>query len=58
VTRNRIRRRLRAAVTGVGGELVPGGCYLFGADQGADAEAFATIEASVADLLRQVGDCS
>ena len=55
MTRNRIRRRLRAAVAGAADALVPGGCYLFGADQGADSAAFTTIEESVAALVHQVG---
>jgi len=51
VTRNRTRRRLRAAVAGAGSELVPGGLYLFGADREASTAPFTVLESSVATLV-------
>ena len=56
MTRNRIRRRLRAVVAGVGDELVPGGLYLFSTDQGVESAPFTVLESSVATLVRQVGE--
>ncbi len=56
MTRNRIRRRLRAAVAGAADELQPGGLYLFSTDPGVESAEFAVLESSVATLVRQVGE--
>jgi ribonuclease P protein component len=52
VVRNRIRRRLRAAVAGSQGELMVGGIYLFGADRTAASEPFDALSRSVGRLAR------
>jgi RNase P protein component len=56
VTRNRTRRRLRAAVAEAGSELVPGGLYLFGVDRSAGTAPFTVLESSVAALVGEVRD--
>jgi len=50
VTRNRARRRLRAAVERAAGGLVPG-AYLFGAGPDVVTMPFDTLERSVAELV-------
>jgi ribonuclease P protein component len=52
VTRNRIRRRLRAAVAEHGDELLPGGAYLLGADRAAMTVDFSTLATHVGALVR------
>jgi ribonuclease P protein component len=54
VVRNRIRRRLRAAVVQQERELLPGGAYMLGADRAAMTTDFATLTAAVGTLLRGV----
>jgi ribonuclease P protein component len=55
VERNRVRRRLRAAVAGHVAELCPGGAYLLGADRRVLHAPFATIDRAVCELLRAAG---
>ncbi len=55
VTRNRIRRRLRAALVELGPE-VPSGSYLIGADRGAADMSFPALCATMRDLLITQGD--
>jgi len=50
VRRNRIRRRLRAAVHVVSGQLAPGS-YLVGADPGVQALAFPELVAAVGEAM-------
>jgi ribonuclease P protein component len=52
VERNRVRRRLRAAVAGCADELRPGAAYLFGADRRVLHTPFADIDRAVRELLR------
>ena len=52
VTRNRIRRRLRAAVDQHASELLPGGAYLISADQASMNVTFPTLSDHVVTLLR------
>ncbi len=52
VERNRVRRRLRAAVAGNASELRAGGAYLFGADRRLLHAPFTTLESAVRDILR------
>jgi len=54
VARNRVRRRLRAAVAGLGDELEPG-AYLFGADARAVRANFSELRDAVAALVRETG---
>jgi len=56
VERNRIRRRLRAAVAGHEGELVPGVAYCFGADRRVLHTPFATLERAVGDVVRAASE--
>lgn len=51
VARNRVRRRLRAAVREVGAEL-GSGTYLFGADKAAMTMPFSALGAAVAEAVR------
>ncbi len=51
VVRNRVRRRLRAAVRELGGELGPG-TYLFGAEPAALSMPFPALAAAVAEAVR------
>lgn len=51
VTRNRVRRRLRASVAEHRAELRPGAAYLFGAGREAATVPFAELEAAVGELL-------
>ena len=53
VVRNRIRRRLRAAVALHQAELAPGGAYLVAADRRAMSTPFAELSDQVARSLRQ-----
>jgi len=53
VTRNRIRRRLRAAIDGHASELVPGGAYLFSADRPSMNVPFPTLSDHVVTLLQR-----
>jgi len=50
VRRNRVRRRLRAAVAGAHGEM-PAGAYLFGAGPEAVTMPFSAIDADVRELV-------
>ena len=52
VVRNRIRRRLRAAVALQADDLVPGGAYLLSADPGAMTQPFSELSARVRTLLQ------
>jgi ribonuclease P protein component len=54
VARNRVRRRLRAAVATHEPELNPGGAYLFGAGREAIEIPFDTLTATVGALVRSV----
>jgi ribonuclease P protein component len=51
VTRNRVRRRLKASVAHHRPHLQPGAVYLFGAGRDAATVSFAELEAAVGDLL-------
>jgi ribonuclease P protein component len=51
VDRNRIRRRLRAAVSQCAGELAPGGAYLLEADRAVLTTAFAELRGAVATAV-------
>jgi ribonuclease P protein component len=51
VTRNRVRRRLRASVARHRSQLRPGAVYLVGAGREAATMPFADLEAAVAELL-------
>lgn len=51
VTRNRVRRRLRASVAGSRSQLRPGAAYLFGVGREAATMSFADLDAAVAELL-------
>jgi ribonuclease P protein component len=53
VSRNRLRRRLRAAVRAHEAELVDGGAYLFAGGREAITAPFATLTAAVGELLRE-----
>jgi len=52
VERNRIRRRLRAAVARHERDLVSGCAYLFGADRRLLHAPFSSIDRAVGELLR------
>jgi ribonuclease P protein component len=56
VTRNRVRRRLRAAVTSHRSRLEPGRAYLLGAAPAAAGASFAELEAAVGQLLATAAD--
>jgi ribonuclease P protein component len=58
VARNRVRRRLRAAIDGCPLHLAPGGAYLFEADQSVLTMPFAELSTAVATLLRRAGTTS
>lgn len=51
VARNRLRRRLRAAVTLHRGRMRPGTAYLFGAGSEAAAADWTDVEAAVGELI-------
>ncbi len=51
MTRNRVRRRLRAAVASYRGRLEPGYAYLLGASPAAAAASYAELHAAVGELL-------
>ena len=53
VARNRLRRRLRAAVAHQRPAMRPGTAYLFGAGAEAAAAGWAELEAAVADLVER-----
>jgi ribonuclease P protein component len=53
VTRNRVRRRLRAAVASHASLLTPGAAYLVGAGQQAASWDYATLESALGDLLAE-----
>jgi ribonuclease P protein component len=55
VTRNRVRRRLRAAVERHRAGLQPGCAYLLGAAPAAAGASFDELEAAVAELLTAAG---
>jgi ribonuclease P protein component len=52
VERNRVRRRLRAAVAGCEPDLRAGGAYLFGADRRVLHAPFSSVETAVRELVR------
>jgi ribonuclease P protein component len=56
VVRNRIRRRLRAAVTRQEAGLLPDGAYLFGAGAVAATAPFPTLVEAVGELARDVAE--
>lgn len=56
VERNRVRRRVRAAVAGNADGLRAGDAYLFGADRRALYAPFAAIESAVRELVRASGE--
>jgi len=51
VSRNRVRRRLRAAVAGHAADLSPRGAYLFGAGPGARDVAYPRLVQAVGELV-------
>jgi ribonuclease P protein component len=51
VTRNRVRRRLRAAVTRHRAQLEPGRAYLLGASPAAAAASYSQLETAVGESL-------
>lgn len=51
VTRNRVRRRLRASVVRHRAALQPGAVYLIGAGPAAAAASFEELDATLAELL-------
>jgi len=53
VTRNRVRRRLRAALASHASLLTPGAAYLVGAGQQAASWDYATLESALGDLLAE-----
>jgi len=55
VVRNRVRRRLRAAMWAHRAQLRPGGAYLFGAAPAAASAPFAEIDAAMGELLAGAG---
>ena len=55
VARNRLRRRLRAAVHEERGALVPGTAYLVGASPGASELSFAQLRAELREALVRAG---
>jgi ribonuclease P protein component len=52
VTRNRVRRRLRAAIGEHAAGLVPGGAYLFSADATSMNTPFPSLSEHVVTLIR------
>jgi ribonuclease P protein component len=54
VTRNRVRRRLRAALAAQARVGLPAGWYLVGATPGSARASFAELETAVASLARRV----
>jgi ribonuclease P protein component len=58
VDRNRLRRRLRAAVAECAAELVPGGAYLFQAEASVLSQPFPELREAVAGLIRDTRDRS
>jgi ribonuclease P protein component len=56
VARNRIRRRLRAAVQHHASLLAPGGVYLFGGNAAAMSESFPALVEAVGTLMRTVSE--
>jgi ribonuclease P protein component len=52
VERNRVRRRLRAAVAGHAAELGTGAAYLLGADRRVLHAPFTSLDRAVCELLR------
>jgi ribonuclease P protein component len=56
VDRNRVKRRLRAAVARHHGQLTAGTAYLFGGDHRVLHAPFATIDRAVGELVRAVGE--
>ncbi len=55
VTRNRVRRRLRAAVERHRSQLKPGCAYLLGASPAAAAATFDELDTAVSELLSAAG---
>jgi ribonuclease P protein component len=53
VDRNRIRRRLRAAVAACASDLAAGGAYLFGAERSVLTLGFNDLCVAVASLVRR-----
>ena len=58
VARNRVRRRLRAAVAAHETELQRGGAYLFGAGREATSTPFDTLTTAVGTLVQSVKDAA
>ena len=58
VVRNRVRRRLRAAVAAHEPELGAGGAYLFAAGREAIEAPFDTLATAVGELVRSVKDAA
>jgi len=54
VARNRVRRRLRAAVAAHESTLVPGGAYLFGGGPRAGTAPFPILVEAVGRLAREI----
>jgi ribonuclease P protein component len=54
VTRNRVRRRLRAAVQDHAGLLDPGCAYLIGAGPGARDASYAELQSSLGEALAEL----
>ena len=52
VARNRVRRRLRAAIRAHAGELVAGSAYLVGTTAAASASTYAELSTSLHEALR------
>jgi len=55
VDRNRVRRRLRAAIDRCRVDLAPGGAYLFEADRSVLTMPFTDLSDAVATLVRRAG---
>jgi ribonuclease P protein component len=52
VERNRVRRRIRAAVAGCEPDLRAGNAYLFGADRGVLHAPYPVVDRAVRELVR------
>ncbi len=55
-TRNRVRRRLRAAVAANESDLMPGGAYLFAAGREASDAPFDALTEAIGQLVRSVSE--
>ena len=54
VTRNRVRRQLRAALREHAGDLAPGSGYLVRAQPGAEETSYAELSTTLSAILRQL----